>query len=129
MVVLNKLSRFLFGSLLIGIFTINSVESHGVEVRYCITENQLLRVFVEHWHGNLNSASQANTMQIREDTDIIIGVPQTLTPIGFINNVQNSKTDLPGCFGTTNLGTSFYKIPLLKENFLINLHIISLHVM
>ena len=102
--ILHKVSRFLFGSLLVGICTINSVESHGVEVRQCITDRGLLRVFVEHWHGDLSAPSVARTMQIRDDTDGI-GVPQTLYPVGLANNVANSETDLPGCVGTTELGT------------------------
>lgn len=53
------------------------VHSHGTEVRHCIEPSGKLRIFVEHWHGDLSDPTTAGTMQIDID-----GVVSTLFPIG-----------------------------------------------
>lgn len=59
-------ASFLGWILLIGpCLVLETVQSHGVEVRECITDKGNLRIFVEHWHGNLATPGQAGTMKIR----------------------------------------------------------------
>jgi hypothetical protein len=92
--------------LLVGtsLLTKNVVESHGVELRDCITDEGKLRIFVEHWHPDLTRAGEAGHMEIRDDTDSPNGPISMLLPTGFINNVEDSETGLPGCAsGTSNL--------------------------
>ena len=96
--------RFLLGSIFFGLRFVTTL-AHGVQVRECITDRGFLRIFVEHWHGDLSSPGQAGTMQIRDDTDGI-GAVQTLLPIGLVNNVVNSATDLPGCVGESEQVTT-----------------------
>ena len=34
--------------------------AHGVQVAYCITNNGTIRIYIEHWHGNVTAAQTAN---------------------------------------------------------------------
>jgi len=99
---------FLLGSSLL---TKAVVEPHGVEVRYCHTTDGMLRTFVEHWHCKgeenksdaciiqaIKSAAEADTMDIRDDTDGI-GVKEELTPAGFVKFEDDRDRGLPGCDG------------------------------
>lgn len=64
------------------------VSSHGTEVRYCLTNNNKLRIFIEHWHGDFSSPSSAGTMDIQ---DVNTRVTSTLYPTGVINNQVNTN--------------------------------------
>ena len=86
-------------ALLFATHCLQKVASHGVETRYCITTAGNLRIFIEHWHGNLSSPSQAGTMTIQDLTPI--GQPQQdLIANGIINNVSWNQTHVSGnCAG------------------------------
>ena len=43
------------------------VHSHGVGVYSCLSTSGNLRIFIEHWHGSLSSASSAGTMTVTKD--------------------------------------------------------------
>ena len=73
---------------------VSQVHSHGTEVRRCFTPEGSLRIFVEHWHGAINSLASAGTMTIRQNH--LSGAPQvTLNPIGLSSNT--APGDLPSC--------------------------------
>ena len=75
----------LFGSLA-------EVQSHGVAVYGCLSTVGTLRIFIEHWHGNLGSTSSAGSMTIKDNHS---GAQLTKIPDG----LENDKTwqTLPGC--------------------------------
>ena len=75
--------------------SIAQVNGHGVEVRHCLTTSGDLRIFVEHWHGDLTSVAQPGGIDIRND---ITGIVSTLTPSGLANNIDvDNGGSLPGC--------------------------------
>ncbi|GFH53589.1 hypothetical protein CTEN210_10065 [Chaetoceros tenuissimus] len=78
------------------------VTSHGVEVRYCQTNDGKLRILIEHWHGT-TAASGAGTMTINDAS----GTTVTLTPNGAIYG-QTSETvgNAADCAGGTTLLSS-----------------------
>lgn len=63
------------------------VNSHGVEVRYCQTNANKLRILIEHWHGDLSSASEAGTMDLIDPAGDTI----ELAPDGHINNQSSTS--------------------------------------
>lgn len=84
----SKLPIFLlFGSLA-------EVHSHGVAVYSCLSTIGTLRIFIEHWHGNLSSASSAGTMTIQDNSN---GGTLTKVPDGLENDVE--WQNLSGCSG------------------------------
>lgn len=85
----------LFGALASLLFALApaAVESHGTEVRWCITTEIKLRIFVEHWHNALTSANQAGQMTL-QDTD---GFGDTIYPDSFINNIAAADLHTYGC--------------------------------
>jgi hypothetical protein len=84
--------------LLLGLLlaTLAKVQSHGTEVLHCITPDNKLRIYVEHWHEDLTSPVEAGTMQIQDHGSV--GEPVlTLFPTGHLNNI--TPEGLPGCRG------------------------------
>ena len=67
------------------------VQSHGVQVRHCITPSNKLRIFVEHWHGALTKISDASGMKWKKDG----GPEYDIYPDGYVNGVD--ADNLPGC--------------------------------
>ena len=79
---------------------LSSVDAHGIEVRQCITLDEKLRIFVEHWHGDLSSAFIAGTMSI--SVNHLAGAPTfNVQPTGFVNNAP--PENLPGCNGSSQI--------------------------
>ena len=66
--------------------------AHSVQVRYCVSCNGDLRIWVEHWHGTENPAS--TTMTINLDINGVT-TTQTSSPGGGVVNV--APGNLPGC--------------------------------
>jgi len=82
--------KLLLSALTLALST-KGVHSHGVQVAQCLTTAGNLRIFIEHWHGNIG-ASSAGTMTIRDD---IAGTQSTTSPVAAQNRVQLSG--LSGC--------------------------------
>lgn len=74
--------------------------AHGVQVGYCQLSNGYIRIFVEHWHGDLSSPSDAGTMSITT-TYGSTTVTANLTPTGVINNT--TYNNLSGCGSNINI--------------------------
>lgn len=92
-----KIKRITLLSLLVSVLTLGSFQksmAHGVQVGYCQLSNGFIRIFVEHWHGNLTNVTQAGTMNITT-TYGSTTVTQNLTPTGLINNT--AWNNLSGC--------------------------------
>ena len=87
---------------LLSVAKVKQVLSHGVETRYCLTNDNKLRIFVEHWHGNLSSGSTAGTLSIRDNNS---GVTTALIPNGVFNNVASdaSLASLGNCQGDSTV--------------------------
>lgn len=84
--------------LLVAEFVATVVHGHGTEVRRCITPEGNLRIFIEHWHGDLSDPGQAGTMTIQQNH--LAGSPTTtLFPSGTVNNLLPGS--LPGCITGT----------------------------
>ena len=82
-----------FGLLLmLASFWIRNVNSHGTQVRSCLTTAGKFRFFIEHWHGTISSVNELGTMDIRDD---ISGITSTSYPVGFVNNAVPGS--LPDC--------------------------------
>jgi hypothetical protein len=68
--------------------------SHGVQCAYTVMPNGFIRVYIEHWHGDMTTASlQGNGMSITT-TYGATTVTQNINPSGAINNT--SVSSLPG---------------------------------
>lgn len=85
---------------------VTHVYSHGTETRYCITNSGNLRIFVEHWHGDLTSTGQPGTMNIRSTINGVVTV-DNLYPDGIINNYAPESLGVFDCTsGQTILTTT-----------------------
>jgi hypothetical protein len=73
----------------------SNVRSHGVQVRHCISNAGKLRIFIEHWHGDLTKIGTLFVMTIK---DLITGTSITRTPDGYLNNIDIASNSLvAGC--------------------------------
>jgi len=68
------------------------VQAHSVQVRYCVSCNGDLRIWVEHWHGTENPASTTMTINLDINGNT---TTQTSSPGGGVINV--APGNLPGC--------------------------------
>ena len=87
----------------LAVMGLTDVFAHGVQVGYCQLSNGYIRIFVEHWHGNLSTPGQAGTMSITT-TYGSTSVTQNLTPTGVINNT--SYNNLSGCGSSISIISS-----------------------
>lgn len=72
------------------------VQAHSTEIRHCILADGNLRIYVEHWHGLQIPNQHSDTMNIRADH--LPGQPvTTLSPTGWVHEIKDKFTDLPGC--------------------------------
>lgn len=78
------------------------VQSHAVEVRHCITNNDKLRIFVEHWHQDFTSTATPGWIKVRNDSTNVVSY---LNPTGLINNEpDDTQLALQGdCASTTTI--------------------------
>ncbi len=81
-----------------------AVQSHSVQVRYCVTPDLNLRIFIEHWHGDLTDPNSAGSLDF---TDNIANTTTSLQPIGTtINTTSEDLWRVGGCGGPTNVVTT-----------------------
>jgi hypothetical protein len=119
----------IFASALLAIAP-TAVESHGVEVHYCITpDGQNIRAFVEHWHtidSQVLEPTDAGEMDI---TDNVAGTSALYFATGLVNGVdpsdlwkesrcrENFTTKVTECVDSSNpqfntLNWVYYDFPL-----------------
>ncbi|KAA3633076.1 MAG: HYR domain-containing protein [Bacteroidetes bacterium] len=92
-------------------FGIQEANAHATQVGYCVLNNGLVRVYIEHWHGNLNQNNLNNngiglTISSSQGTTSI----PNLDPDGYFNDTTIGN--LPGCGANINVvsacpGTGF----------------------
>lgn len=90
---------------------VQEASAHATQVGYCVLNNGLVRVYIEHWHGdlsqnNLNNNGIALSITSSGGTTTI----PNLDPDGFYNNT--TVNNLPGCGPNLNIvsacpGTGF----------------------
>ena len=92
---------FLFIFLFLGSFA--SLYGHTVQISYCITDEGRIRVFFEHWHGNLTVAQTANAVVNMTVFDSSTGMTTNFSslPAGVV--WDTGINDLPGCKGGMNV--------------------------
>lgn len=79
----------------------HGANSHAVEVVSCVTSENKLRIFVEHWHDWLSSPSGASF-----DFSVNGSSPQRMSAIGRVTSVSDAS-QLPGCVSEcTTLGST-----------------------
>ncbi|MEM7037083.1 MAG: hypothetical protein AAF570_08910, partial [Bacteroidota bacterium] len=74
------------------------IQAHGVQIGFCVLPNGFLRVYVEHWHGDITTQQiQSGLVAPMSITTTVGGTPvtQTQNAIGGIPNT--SFNSLPGC--------------------------------
>ena len=70
--------------------------AHGVQVAYCELNNGYLRIFIEHWHGNLSIGSLGSNDNMQIQTTVNgSSSTQTINPTGTINNT--TKNNISSC--------------------------------
>ncbi len=70
--------------------------AHGVQVVYCVTTDGTIRVFIEHWHGNITTAQTADGAQVQIIVDDGTTVTNDFYPAQGV--VWDTTVDnLPGC--------------------------------
>lgn len=70
----------------------NQLNSHSVQIAYCVDCNGNLRIFVEHWHGTANPNSTNMTISLAVNN---VTTTQTQSPAFGLINVPFGS--LPGC--------------------------------
>jgi len=118
----------IFASALLAIAP-TAVESHGVEVHYCITpDGQNIRAFVEHWHSTSNEVLVPTDAGQMDITDNILGTSALYYATGLVENVDpsdlwkqsrcrdNFTTKVSECIGAqqdfNTLNWVYYDFPL-----------------
>ncbi|KAA3641302.1 MAG: hypothetical protein DWQ02_00800, partial [Bacteroidetes bacterium] len=78
-------------------FGIQEANAHATQVGYCVLNNGLVRVYIEHWHGDLSQSALTGSNAV--NLTIISSGGSTnypnLIPTGFVNNT--TLNNLPGC--------------------------------
>ena len=98
---LNLLIMKNFSLILSSLFLILSSTSNAqsVQVRYCVSCNGDLRIWVEHWHGAEDPTTTSMTIDLEVNG---ITTSQTSVPGGAVLNVQPGN--LPGCSSPLTYG-------------------------
>ncbi len=80
--------------------------SHGTQVGYCITTSGAIRVYIEHWHGDISPAAVTNALVVINVTDSSTGM--TTTSMSIPNGVvwNTAVGSLPDCKGPMNVVSS-----------------------
>jgi hypothetical protein len=110
--------HFLYSFLtILTLISSNKVEAHGVQLAYCELSNGYIRVFIEHWHGDLSANDlPGNGISITTSYGTT-SVTENVDASGFINNttINNISTCGSGinvigaCSGrANNYGDWFY---------------------
>ena len=73
------------------------LNAHGTQVEYCFTNDNMVRIYIEHWHGNVTNFSQS----IVNMTVTVDGVPTTMNvpASGYVHDTPQSA--LPNCSAPT----------------------------
>jgi|GEM_PF-5546570 len=108
MKIIHKIKRIIYTLLTIFIFQM-SVSAHGVQVAWCLQDNGFIRVFIEHWHGDLPNNFNAGQVSVTSSYGTTT-TTQWLNPTGTINNTTiNNLSDcganikvLSACSGEAN---------------------------
>lgn len=85
-------NRSIFLCLLFLMSLHNQLNSHSVQIAYCVDCNGNLRIFVEHWHGTANPNTTNMTISLNVNNNV---TTQTQSPAFGLINVPFSQ--LPGC--------------------------------
>jgi len=80
--------------------------SHGTQVAYCITNQGKIRVYIEHWHGNISPGNVTNALVSIDVTDTSTGMTtnQQQVPDGVV--WDTTKDNLPDCKGPLTILSS-----------------------
>ena len=75
------------------------VYAHGTQAAYCITNSGTIRVYIEHWHGNIVPSQVVNALVVINVTDVNTNVSSQfmMIPDGVVWNT--SVNNLPDCKG------------------------------
>lgn len=106
--------------------------AHSVQVAYCISCDGLLRLYVEHWHGNANVSSTTMTLQVTVNgtTTTSTGSPvanlQNI-PFAQLPNCASPPTVFASCPGNANTYNDWvvYDFPGIPTNATASIRIIS----
>ena len=103
-VVLGKLRSFLL--ICFAIFLSSSLFGHSVQWAYCITNSGSIRLYGEHWHGNLSIAETANATVNFSVFDASTGATTNFStlPAGVIFDTPLGS--LPDCKGPLTVVSS-----------------------
>ncbi len=88
LIIKKSLLSFLF------LLIYGKVMAHSVQVRYCLSCDGDLRIWVEHWHGDVNPNSTTMTIEVTINGTT---TSQTASPAGSL--LDTPADSLPGCFG------------------------------
>jgi|GEM_PF-2694134 len=89
------MKKILFSALLIlvGFLGLNtSLKAHVVQIGYCVNCDDVLRLYLEHWHGNADPSSTTMTISVT-----VNGVTTTYTGSPLVNLQDTPAAKLPGC--------------------------------
>jgi hypothetical protein len=90
---------------LIALTGIAGVYSHGVQVAHCVKPDGFLRIYVEHWHGNIPLSSFVGSNNNNDITiaDLVTNTQGAVDPIGVVWNTN--VNNLPECGNNIVLDT------------------------
>lgn len=77
------------------IFSFSTLFAHGVQIGYCILSNGYIRVYIEHWHGDMMVHHLAGNSISVTTTYGSTTITQDVDATGVANNT--SWNNLPGC--------------------------------
>ena len=86
----------LYSVIFLGLFA-SQLSAHGTQVEYCFTNNGMVRIYIEHWHGNVTNFSQSMVNM----TITVNGVATTMNvpASGFVHDTPQGS--LPDCSAPT----------------------------
>jgi len=116
------------------LFTLSStkIKAHSVQIQYCISCNQVLRIWVEHWHGGANPSTTNMTIEVtvNGNTSSVTSSPGggvEDVPFDSLPSCSSSITYATGCPGKENTYNDwvYYDFTGLPMNTPISVTIIS----
>jgi len=112
----SSITRRLFKGVLctfIFVMLFTDVIAHGTQTAYCVTTGGRVRVWIEHWHGNISAAQTANAAVRIDVVDTSTGASSTVmtipdgvvwdTPIGSLPDCKGPMNVLSTCPGRANV--------------------------
>ncbi len=90
-------------AIILSILFVSESYAHGTQTAYCITNSGKIRVWIEHWHGNISPGNVTNALVSINVTDNSTGLTTNFQSIPDGVVWDTTIGNLPDCKGSMNV--------------------------